>query len=141
MKKKILFTILLGVAICSLIVMLYFLIDYCTSSWSYYNYLLSEEGKNLLLSNWADTIDRQHEIVTTYTVLCVLDCIALCGCIISLIIIAKSDINFIKKSVVEKFTLYKAKRKELQLKKESQKKSDRIAELEQELKTLKKEDE
>lgn len=139
MKKKILLIGLIFAILCLICVVFGFLIDYTENSWSYFNYLLNDETMQDIIQPFQ--IEQQHDIAIQYTILCVLTGVALCGCIISLIIIAKSDINFIKKSVVEKFTLYKAKRKELQLKKESQKKSDRIAELEEELKTLKKDGE
>lgn len=134
MKKKITFLIILAFLICFIAVILGFEIYFCQDSWTNYNFVYQENAPDYVLDIYL-TLSIQH------TILCVLAGLAVCGCILIFIIIIKSDMQFIKNSLLEKYLTHKAKREELRIQEKNQRKMERITELEKELNELKKDGE
>lgn len=134
MKKKINFLIILAFLICFIAVILGFEIYFCQDSWTNYNFVYQENAPDYVL-------DIYLKLSIQHTILCVLAGLAICGCILILIIIIKSDMQFIKNSLLEKYSNNKAKRAELHAQVENQRKKERIIALEKELNELKKDGE
>lgn len=131
MKKKTTILIILSFLICSIAVILGFEIHFCQDSWANYNFVYQENAPDYVLNIYL-TLNIQH------TIICVLAGLAICGCILMLILVIKSDLEFIKVSFLEKYSKRKAKREEIRAQEENQRKIERINELEKELNELKK---
>lgn len=121
MKKKIVFCILIVLLICLISVILG--IDIKNYQGDYASYLWALE--------LGASLEPYMQAFARYTAKFVCLGLSLCACIAMLVIVLKSDISFIKESFLAKRAANKVKREE-------ERKAERISELEKELNELKK---
>ena len=140
MKKKVLYIGIIAVIIITVAVVFGYLLDYAVSSWSYFNRIRTDEFLQEIYND-SFAYEQQHYMAIQYTILCILAGIALCGSIALLIIVLKSDISFIKNSVAEKLKATRVQREEERAQRNEERKTAKIAALEEELDRLKKDGE
>lgn len=136
MKKKALFLILIMSIFLLAVIVWGFLIFDTNSFLTSYKQIQSEDfiDKNLqevLISDYFNSFIK-------YMMLCILDGIIICFCIVMFIIVIKNDINFINATFKDKKAANKIKREELRMQQANERKAARISALEKELNELKK---